>query len=178
MSQSRAWLTGSQCCTQGLVSALTPVPFTSAGRGTSACSASRGHPEPAAEFLPQLQGEEIILAGLCSWPGWSPLPLPWARQRVMLLGGTVPLSPGHGEGMEKASPWRLPTSDGLQSLPGGLQPGSACPAGLQGAWLPWDTQRWQLCLAHPALSDTQSCRVSDPHRGGRMDKTQHHFIHH
>lgn len=88
---------------QGLVSALTPVPFTFADRGTSACSASRGHPEPAAEFLPQLQGEEIILLGLCSWPGWSPPPPPWARQRVMLLGARVSLNPGDGQGMENAS---------------------------------------------------------------------------
>lgn len=72
MSQGCVWLAGSQCCTQGLASALTPVPFTFADRGTSTCSASRGHPEPAAEFLPQLQGEEITSAGLCSWPGMEP----------------------------------------------------------------------------------------------------------
>lgn len=101
MSQSHAWLAGSQCCTQGLASALTPVPFTFADGGTSVCSASQGHPEPAAEFLPQLPGEEIILAGLCSWPGWSPPPLPWARQKVMLLDGTVSLSSGGGEAVEK-----------------------------------------------------------------------------
>lgn len=72
-----------------------------------------------------------------------------------------------------------PTSAGLQSLPGGLQPGSACPARAAGSLIPMgQTQgtqelfvcegRWHLCKAHLALSDTQPW--SDPHRGGRMDK--------
>lgn len=54
----------------------------------------------------------------------------------MLLDGTVSRSPGGGEPMEKASPWRSPTSVGLQSLPGGLQLGSAHPAGAAGSLVP------------------------------------------
>lgn len=112
------------------------------------------------------------MAGLCSWLGWSPPPLPWARQKVMLLGGRVALSPGKSEGMEKASPWS-PTSAGLQSLPGGLQLSSACPARAAGSLAGMGhTELAALpTFAHLALSDTQPWRVSDPHRGGRMDKT-------
>lgn len=57
----------------------------------------------------------------------------------MLLAGTVSLSPGGGQGMDKASLWGSPISAGLQSLPGGLQAGSACPARAAGSLVPWDT---------------------------------------
>lgn len=42
---------------------------------------------------PSRKERELFRLALCTWPGWSPPPLPWGRRRVMLLAGTVSLTP-------------------------------------------------------------------------------------
>lgn len=52
---------------------------------------------------PSRKERELFRLALCTWPGWSPPPLPWGRRRVMLLAGTVSLTPwgwwGRGGGI-------------------------------------------------------------------------------